>query len=165
MVTNGAGNERRKGLSKGKANMKSRIFQSAMAASMFVMLLVITADLHAMDGKARYFAYGLGQRTCEDYIKFRERRVEAFEKHERYTKDELYEIADKVVEQWIAGFITAHNLYVSDTYNVAAQTTMDDLKARLEKNCRSNAKQHFSEAVIALVHELHPQRVKSAPAN
>ncbi|HKX49624.1 MAG TPA: hypothetical protein VJQ48_04260, partial [Candidatus Binatia bacterium] len=81
-------------------------------------------------------------------------------KHERYTQEELYEIVDKIVEHWIAGFLTAHNLYVSDTYDVAGNSNMDDLKARLEKSCRANSKQYFAEAVITVVQSLHPQRVK-----
>ena len=58
--------------------MKYQFIRSVLTAFVAVVLVVITANLHAMDGKARYFAYGLGQRTCEDYIKFREKRVEAF---------------------------------------------------------------------------------------
>jgi hypothetical protein len=121
--------------------------------------------LYAMDSNNRYFAYGLGQRSCEDYIKFREKRLDTLERqHERYTKDELYDIVDRIVGQWIAGFLTAHNLYVSDTYDLAGNTTMDELKARLEKICRANEKEYFAEAMITLAQELHPQRVKTAPA-
>ena len=117
--------------------------------------------LYAIDSNNRYFAYGVGQRSCEDYVKFREKRLETLERqYERYTKDELYEIVDKVVEHWIAGFLTAHNLYVSDTYDLVGKLTMDDLKARLERSCRANTKQYFTEAMIMLVQELHPQRAK-----
>lgn len=119
------------------------------------------SNVAAIDRNSRYFAYGVGQRSCQDYLNFRERKLENLErKYERYTKDELYEIVDKIIEHWIAGFLTAHNLYVSDTYDLAGKTTMDELKARLEKSCRANQKQHFAEAVIALVQELHSQRVR-----
>ncbi|HET9881247.1 MAG TPA: hypothetical protein VFS81_05795, partial [Candidatus Binatia bacterium] len=101
-------------------------------------------------------------RSCEDYVKFREKKLETLaRKHERYTQEELYEIVDKIVEHWIAGFLTAHNLYVSDTYDVAGNSNMDDLKARLEKSCRANGKQYFAEALINVVQSLHPQRVKA----
>jgi hypothetical protein len=40
---------------------------------------------------------------------------------------------------------------VSDTYDVAGKSNMDDLKSRLEKICRSNTKQYFVKAVIALI--------------
>jgi hypothetical protein len=124
--------------------------------------LFASSTVHAVDSNNRYFAYGLGQKTCQDYINFREKKLEALEqRYQRYTKDELYEIVDKIVEHWIAGFITAHNLYVSDTYDVAGKTNMDDLKVRLENGCRANPKHYFVEAMIALVQELNPQRVRA----
>jgi hypothetical protein len=126
-----------------------------------LFMAVAASELHAIDSKGRSFAYGVGQRSCEDYVKFREKRLETLEKHERYTKDELYEIVDKIVEHWIAGFLTAHNFYVADTYDVVGKSGMDDLKARLEKSCRSNPKQLFAEAVITQMQELNPQRVKT----
>ena len=135
------------------------------ACALFTLVTALTLGsftLHAIDSNNRYFAYGVGQRSCEDYIKFREKRLEALQQqHERYTQDELYEIVDRIVEHWIAGFLTAHNLYISDTYDVAGKSNMNDLKARLEKSCRANPKQRFAEATISVVHELNPQRVKA----
>jgi hypothetical protein len=129
-----------------------------------VMFATVSAKLYAIDADNRYFAYGLGQRPCEDYVKFREKRLDTLARqHERFTKDELYEVVDKVVEHWIAGFITAHNLYVSDTYDVIGQLSMNDLEARLEKECRANTQQYFAQAMIKVVQELHPQRVKTEP--
>ena len=142
--------------------MNCKFFRSASGVLIVVLFMAATAsDLHAIDGNNRYFAYGVGQRTCEDYVKFREKRLETLEQHERYTKDELYEIVDKIVEHWIAGFLTAHNFYVADTYDVVGKSGMDDLKARLEKSCRSNTKQLFAEAMVTLMHELNSQRVKA----
>jgi hypothetical protein len=130
--------------------------------TLVLFMAAAASELHAIDGNNRYFAYGVGQRSCEDYVKFREKRLETLEQqHPRYTKDELYEIVDKIVEHWIAGFLTAHNLYVADTYDVVGKSGMDDLKARLEKSCRSNTKQLFAEAMVTLMQELNPQRVKT----
>jgi hypothetical protein len=139
--------------------MSNNLIRSARAVLVLAVMLAVPApQLYAIDSSNRYFAYGLGQRSCEDYVKFREKKLETLaRKHERYTQEELYEI----VEHWIAGFLTAHNLYVSDTYDVAGNSNMDDLKARLEKSCRANSKQYFAEAVITVVQSLHPQRVKA----
>jgi hypothetical protein len=144
--------------------MNNNLFRSARAVLVLAVILAVPApQLYAIDSSNRYFAYGLGQRSCEDYIQFREKKLETLaRKHERYTQEELYEIVDKIVEHWIAGFLTAHNLYVSDTYDVVGKSNMDDLKARLEKSCRANSKQHFVEAMIAVVQQLNPQRVKAA---
>jgi hypothetical protein len=146
--------------------MNNNLFGSARAVLAFVAMIVAASGtkLYAIDSNNRYFAYGVGQRTCEEYVKFREKRLEQLEQHERYTQDELYEIVDKIVEHWIAGFLTAHNLYVSDTYDLAGKATMDELKTRLERSCRANSKQYFAEAVIMLAQELHPQRVKAEAA-
>jgi len=127
-----------------------------------VAIAAAASTLYAIDSSNRFFAYGVGYRTCEDYVKLREKRLDSLEQpHPRYTKDEQYEIADGIVEHWIAGFLTAHNLYVSDTYDVVGKLTMDDLKTRLEKSCRANARQYFAEAMFALAKELNPQRVKA----
>jgi hypothetical protein len=129
---------------------------------MVIALAAPVIPLYAIDSNSRYFAYGVGQRGCEDYISFRERRLEVLEKqHERYTKDELYEIVDRIVEHWIAGFLTAHNLYVSDTYDVAGKSNMNDLKSLLEKSCRANPKRRFVEAMVSVIQGLNPQRVKA----
>ena len=143
--------------------MKKGFLRSASVVASLLGVLATTAPrLYAIDSNNRYFAYGIGQRTCEVYVNFREKRLESLEQqHPRYTKDELYEIVNRIVEQWIAGFLTAHNLYVSDTYDVAGKSSMDDIKARLEKNCRANPKQYFAEAMIAVVQQLNPQRVTS----
>ena len=137
-----------------------------LAVAIFVVAIIAIADiqLHAIDSNNRYFAYGVGQRSCEDYIRFKEKKLEQFnEPHERFTKDELYEVAGKIIEHWMAGFLTAHNLYVSDTYDVVGNLSMDDLQARLEKECRADTRQRLAQAMIKLVQELHPQRVKAEP--
>ena len=142
--------------------MTGNLFKWARA--MFVValgFLFASSTVHAVDSNNRYFAYGLGQKTCQDYINFREKKLDALEQqYQRYTKDELYEIVDKIVEHWIAGFLTAHNLYVSDTYDVAGKSNMDELKNRLENACRANTKEYFAQAMISLVQQLNPQRLK-----
>jgi hypothetical protein len=129
-----------------------------------VLVLAATSNLYAVDDNNRYFAYGLGQRTCADYVKIRERKLEELETKQRLTKDELYEIVDKITEHWIAGFLTASNLLMADTYDVAGRTNMNDLKARLETICRADEKQRFAQAMVTLVKDLTPQRVKADAA-
>ena len=140
--------------------MKS-FWRSVCAGLVAVPIIAATSNLYAIDSHNRYFAYGVGERHCEDYIKFRDKKLDALEQqHPRYTQEELYDIVNRIVEQWIAGFLTAHNLYVSDTYNVVGKLTMDDVKARLETACRSNPKEYFAQAMVTVVQELNPQRIK-----
>jgi len=143
--------------------MNTNLFKWMRAIFAFALAFPFASStLYAVDSSNRYFAYGLGQKTCQDYINFREKKLEALEpQYQRYTKDELYEIVDKIVEHWIAGFLTAHNLYVNDTYDVAGKTNMDDLKNRLERACRANTNEYFAQAMISVVQQLNPQRVKA----
>jgi len=141
--------------------MKTGISKTVATVLTFAAILA-AAFVYAVDQSNSYYAYGPGQQSCEDYVKLREKKLDTLEQqHERYTKDELYDMADRAVEYWIAGFLTAHDLYVADTFNVAGNTKMDDLKARLENICRSNGKQHFAEAMFRMVQQLHPGRVKA----
>jgi hypothetical protein len=145
--------------------MEKHAFNKSMRIVLVVTVMMIAAaatQLYAIDANHRYFAYGLGQRSCEDYLRLREKRLDTLERqYQRFTKDDLYEIVDKVVEHWIAGFLTAHNLYVSDTYDVVGNLTMDELQARLEQSCRANPQQYVAEGMIKMMRELHPQRVKT----
>jgi hypothetical protein len=145
--------------------MDKKLFRAATVVVLAVFLIPagMTGAL-AMDSNGKFFAYGVGQMSCEDYVKLREKRIESLEKQESYTKDELYEIVDKVTEYWIAGFLSAHNFYVTDTYDLAGKVKIEELKPRLEKICRGDTKQYFAEAMIKLTQELHPQRVKAAAA-
>ena len=142
--------------------MKQNVLRSAgFLLALALVMIAAGFNLYAMDSNNRYFAYGVGQRSCEDYVKFREKRLDTLEQqHPRYTKDELYEIVERIVEHWIAGFLTAHNFYVSDTYDVAGKSNMADLKDRLEKSCQTNTKQYFAEAMLTVIQQLNPQRVK-----
>ena len=143
---------------------KTGLMSALILGVLFIGGLTVSPKLYAIDKNNRYFAYGVGQRNCDNYIKFREKKLDALEQqYPRYTKDELYEIVDRVIEQWIAGFLTAHDLYVADTYNVAGNTTMDDLMNRLEKICRVNPDQHFAEAMVTLVQQLNPMRIATDP--
>ena len=111
----------------------------------------------AMDKNGRYFALGVGKRSCEDYVKFREKRLENF-------TPEQYEIADHVIEHWVSGYLTAHNFYVTDTYNVMGDATIDQLEGWLDNYCKSNQKKLFAEAVFAMVQSLHPKRIAADPS-
>jgi hypothetical protein len=142
--------------------MKKRILRTLSIGLSLAGVIAAAGSIYAVDLNNRYYAYGVGQRTCDDYIRFREEKLEALDRqHERYTKDDLYEIVDKVIEHWMAGFLTAHDLYVADTYDIAANKPIDDLQNQLEQICRTNPKQRFVEAMVALVQQLNPQRVKT----
>ena len=46
----------------------------------------------------------------------------------------------------------------------AAKETMDNIEARLETACRANPKEYFAEAMVSVVQQLNPERVKTESA-
>ena len=111
----------------------------------------------AIDSNGRFLALGFGSRSCGDHVKFSEKRLENF-------TPEQYEVADKIMEHWVAGFMTAHNFYVTDTYDAVGTITIDELQDRIEKYCRTNPNNHVAEAMVAIAQELHANRIKFDPS-
>jgi hypothetical protein len=110
----------------------------------------------AMDVNGRYFALGVGSRSCADYVKYSEKKLENF-------TDEQYEITDKIIEHWVAGFMTAHNFYVTDTYDVVGAVTIDQIQERIEKYCRANPSKRVAESIVLIAEALHKNRVRVDP--
>jgi hypothetical protein len=114
-------------------------------------------NARAIDANGRYFALGVGSRSCGDHLKFSEKRLENF-------TSEQWEIADVIIEHWVAGFFTAHNFYVTDTFDVVGTVTIDQLQERIDKYCRANPNSRVAEAVTAIAQELHANRIKFDPS-
>jgi len=110
-----------------------------------------------MDANGRYFALGVGSRSCSDYVKYSEKKIENF-------TDEQYEIADKIIEHWVAGFMTAHNFYVTDTFDAVGTVTIDQLQDRIEKYCRANPNARVAAAMVAIAQDLHKNRIRVDPS-
>ena len=66
----------------------------------FLGALLVSGELSntlAIDSNGQYFALGVGSRSCSDHLKFSEKRLENF-------TSEQWEIADVIIEHWVAGF-------------------------------------------------------------
>lgn len=125
----------------------------------FLGALLVSGELSntlAIDSNGRYFALGVGSRSCSDHLKFSEKRLENF-------TPEQWDIADVIIEHWVAGFFTAHNFYVTDTFDVVGTVTIDQLQERIDKYCRANPNSRVAEAVTAIAQELHANRIKFDP--
>ena len=126
----------------------------------FLGALLVSGELSntlAIDSNGRYFALGVGSRSCSDHLKFSEKRLENF-------TPEQWDIADVIIEHWVAGFFTAHNFYVTDTFDVVGTVTIDQLQERIDKYCRANPNKRVAEAVTAIAQELHANRIKFDPS-
>jgi hypothetical protein len=122
--------------------------------------LVIAGGLSktlAFDSNGRYLALGVGSRSCADHLKYAEKKLENF-------TDEQYEIADKIIEHRVAGFMTAHNFYVTDTYDIVGTVTIDQIQERIEKYCRANPNKRVAESIVLIAEELHKNRIRIDPS-
>jgi len=136
---------------------RMRVVLSAIA--FFLGSLLISGGLFntlAMDSNGRYLALGVGSRSCADYLKYSEKKLDNL-------TDEQYEIADKIIEHWVAGFMTAHNFYVTDTYDVVGTVTIDQIQERIEKYCRANPNKRVAESIVLIAEDLHKNRVRIDP--
>jgi hypothetical protein len=137
-----------------------RIVLSRLAAVGLLAVAMVSGwapSALALDSNGRYFALGVGSRPCSDYVKYSEKKLENF------TPDQ-YEIADKIIEHWVAGFMTAHNFYVTDTYDVVGTLTIDQLQERIEKYCRAHPDSRVAESIVLIATELHEKRIRLDPS-
>ncbi|MDH3309572.1 MAG: HdeA family protein [Gammaproteobacteria bacterium] len=117
---------------------------------LFVSLFSPTTAI-AADSDERYSNYGSGTQSCETYVKARE---------DSRNGEERIEL---VFLTWLNGFLSAHNYYVTNTYDIKGTTDNEALLVWLENYCKQNPRKSFSSAVAALADELYPKRIQQAP--
>ncbi len=130
-----------------------REIQVLAIAALWSTLVFGSAVSNAMAANGRFYALGVGHRPCADFVKFRERRLANF-------TAEQYEIAGEIITHWVAGFLTAHNYYVTDTYNVMGASTIEQVATWLGDYCKANQDKYFAEAVLEFTRVYHPKRIK-----
>jgi hypothetical protein len=126
-------------------------------ACLFFVLAVLAIDgtspPGAMDRNGYFFASGIGAKSCDDYLRVRDKRLGL--------TTEQYRIAEHVIEHWMAGFLTAHNFYVLETYSVQGNSSVQDMQDRIEDYCREKPNDYFAQAAIDLTRRLHANRFVS----
>ena len=122
-------------------------------------LIALEPTLAIDEDSKSAFAFGVGTKKCSVYVQFRERKLPG-----QYSAKD-YENTEEVVAQWVGGFMTAHNYYVQDTYDVTKNAGKDMVMGWLESLCRENPEQPFALAVIELARRLHPNRIQDRPMN
>lgn len=110
-------------------------------AIVYVLFVTLT-EVYASDKSGKYEVLGQGMQSCGAYVQSRK-------------GDHLKEVSFMV---WVAGFLTAYNMYTPDTYDVTANVDLDGLMGWLENYCGANPLKNFSSAVDSLVSELRPKR-------
>lgn len=99
---------------------------------------------HAADSNARYVVRG--EISCPAFLEARQ------------TNDSIRH------EWWIAGWLTASNFHLAETFDIVAQdTTRGDIMTWLEDYCRTHESDGLNDAMEWLFRGLYPSRVTEGP--
>jgi len=72
--------------------------------------------------------------------------------------------AQNQFNQWLDGFLTAYDMYVPDTYDIAYGKNIESLDDWLENYCAKRPDNFFNDAVESLIFEIYPDRAKTKPS-
>lgn len=107
-------------------------------------LLLHAGGAHAADRNDEFAVKGAGLLTCSMYVAERQRRSNIY----------------YMVGGWIEGFISAHNKYAPDTYDVTSFEGLELLLAVIDNHCRANPQDRLYPVVNAIVAKLAEDRVR-----
>jgi len=125
-----------------------------------VVLFIVTFGLpwlSAYDKNHRFKAYNPGLEPCSEIDAMIDRRMKG------YTTQQQADY-EQIVRYWLAGFGTAWNYIMRDTYDILGKYTDQQLWDWLENYCEKNPDKKLVDATVILVQALHPNRTREEPA-
>ena len=75
---------------------------------------------------------------------------------EREKKSNIY----YMIGGWLEGYVTAHNKYVDDTYDVTSFESLELLLLVIDNHCRSNGDDRLYSVINSIVAKLQPDRLR-----
>jgi len=108
-------------------------------------LIIQTSVAFAADDKSLFAMKGAGFLPCNIYV------------NERETKSDIY----FMIGGWLEGFISAHNKYTDDTYDVTSFESLELLLNVIENHCKSNPKDTLYSVINSIILQLNPDRLRS----
>ena len=109
-----------------------------------ILACALAMPLHARDLNQQYKVQGLGLDTCASFLDV------PVEKRGLYYS-------------WLAGYLTAYNYLVRDTYSIAEYSGLTRTNDWLEKYCDKNPGNMLHEAARQFVTERYRIRLKQKP--
>lgn len=125
-----------------------------------VVLFIVTFGLpwlSAYDKNHRFKAYNPGLEPCSEIDAMLDRRMKG------YTTQQQADY-EQIVRYWLAGFGTAWNYIMQDTYDLAGNKTREQIWEWIDNFCQKNPTSKLVDAAIFLVHDLHPNRIRAEPS-
>lgn len=111
---------------------------------LLALTMLVSVSVWAGDENGQFAA--LGTKSCGMYID--QRKAAAW--------------PDTVSRAWIAGYLTAYNRLVPDTYNIIGNSDLESVTLWLENYCRAHPLNDLDDAMNRLVIELDPKRHRTA---
>ena len=108
------------------------------AAAILACLQFFCSAPRAADDAGSFVTYGLGNRSCSEWIEFRAR-------NDPNTVN---------MAAWILGFISAYNKYLYKGINVAGVLDAEEIHALIDKNCKNRPRDSLWFATNALIEQL-----------
>lgn len=108
-----------------------------------VCLGLCSTQVQAADENNQFALKGAGFLPCQVYSQ------------ERQKKSNIY----YMVSGWLEGYLSAHNQYTENTYDIASFESLELLLGVLEKHCQSNPGDRLYGVMASIVSQLHPQRL------
>jgi hypothetical protein len=133
----------------------------------FFAILLATAA-YAEDKGGHYEVLGIGGNTCEQYLAVR--NPNPYE--DTHTYGDPYNrgvstpdtFPDKEYFDWMTGYLTAFNKWISNTYSIRSGVGVMELRSWLVQYCLSHRQTKFYEAVEAFVDLHFAKRTSSDPS-
>ncbi len=110
-------------------------------------LALMAAPAAAKDLDQRFAVFGAGAASCGQYA---DTRIRGGEQEQAYV-------------EWLLGYLSAFNLIVESTYDIAGGTDLDAVLNWLDEYCLGNRGEIFVNAVARLTEGLYPNRLNLAP--
>lgn len=109
-------------------------------------LMLTGGSVQARDGQDRYQIFGAGLHPCSTAL--------------AAARDPA---AMRVLETWMAGYLTAANYAEPDTYNILGDLAPGRFVPELLHVCRGDPTLNLAGAMVALIQRRFAERIKSGP--
>ena len=107
-------------------------------------LLLLTTVASATDDAGKFAMKGAGFLPCKVYIDEREK-----------TSNIYYMIGG-----WVEGFISAHNKYSTDTFDVMSFESLELMLTVMENHCKSNPNDRLYSVLNSILVKISPDRLR-----
>lgn len=120
-----------------------------MQRFMIIVSLIFTmlsTTVSAKDIDGQFAVYGIGSNSCTQYSQSR--------------------VAGKTINEyvtWMEAYLSAFNLIVSNTYDIAGGRNLDEFVDWMDDHCKDNPDQAFVNAVATLTTVLYDSRMNLSP--